>query len=268
MPHSTLNDTRRTREIATVTPPVDRDLAAEATQARPLRHPTSLASMAQVNLPLQAYNISRKQLTPTVPLAYSIRAHRQRCKRQVNTEVQARLMVRARKRIPEQVIAMLKITTHPRSAWPVPTCPAHRHMGSSLSTATTSRHKILMFPGATSTVPSKAAIIHKTHLSPAHQPVNPPRRPTVTKPNPNHTRLHQPQHTVNSPYHTPSPQPTANTHPLNPKPATATPRKPATAPPPNPATRHNPRTPQPTPPSISISNKAKAATTPTRPPRL
>lgn len=254
-----LSDTRRTREIATATRPADRDLAVEATQARPLQHHTNpLASIAQVNLSLQAYNISRKHPTPTVPLTYSTRAHRQRSRRLINTEVQARLMVRARKRFLEQVIAMLKITTRPRSAWPVQTRPEHRPMGSSLSTATTSRHKILMFPGATSTVPSKAATIHKTHLFPAHQPVNPPRQPMVTKPNPNHTRLHQPQHTVNSPHHTPSHHLTDNTHPLNPKPATA--------PPPKPATRHNPRTPQPTPPSISTSNKAKAATTPTPPP--
>ncbi len=202
LPLSVLNDTRRTRETAMVTHPADMDLAAEATQARPLQHHTNPpASTAQTNLPLQAYSIScsHRLLIPTVSLAYSIWARSNRCRLQTNTEVQACHMVRAHKRTLEQAIAMLLTTTHRREAWLVQPRLEHRRMDSSIrhhmkhmlnsinrlvnlpfttvSTITSSPHKIHKYLEATSTAPNKVATIHKNHPSPAHRPVNPPHLP-------------------------------------------------------------------------------------------
>lgn len=114
-----LNEIRRTRGIAMGTPLVDKDLAAEATRARPLQHHTNPpVSTARTNIPLQARSISssRRVLISTVSPAYSIRIHHKRSRHQTNTEVPARLMVRARNRFLEQAVAMLKTTTARRSA--------------------------------------------------------------------------------------------------------------------------------------------------------
>lgn len=189
------------------TPPADKDLAAEATRARPLQHRTNPpASTAQTNIPLQVLpyiSSSRRLLIPTMSPTYSTRTHHKRSRRQINTEVQAHLMVKARNSFLEQ--ALLKTTTARRSAWPVQTHLVHHRMDSSIrrrmrhmlnsisrlvnlpimpttiSTVTTSRHKILRFLEAISTTPNKAPTIHNTHRSPAHRPMNRPRQPTASK---------------------------------------------------------------------------------------